>query len=80
MPTNGLSIKPLKVKVLAREQNATEIIHINISCYYWHCCVSLDSLLFVWDLSPAGHVVSICLGARNMPAEGYPEWGRGGRR
>ena len=33
LPTNGFSIKPLKVKLLAGEQNATEYIYIYIcSC------------------------------------------------
>ena len=29
MPTNGFSIKPLKVKLLAGEQNATAFLHFN---------------------------------------------------
>ena len=39
MPTNGFSIKPLKVKLLAGEQKATE---------YWKCCFSFSRVCHTW--------------------------------
>ena len=43
MPTNGFSIKPLKVKVLAGEQKATEFcLHREKRYHHFDCCWGLS--------------------------------------
>ena len=37
MPTNGFSIKPLKVKLIAGEQKATELIRCQVRFFFYSC-------------------------------------------